>query len=135
METSTILAELIAFWAEADPIDGYVAGLKSARGKIFVPNNERINWLNEQLSTLRCKLPEIDERELRLTVAKLLDLIKTGVAFPLPPQAIADCAEGVFFILLNGGEQADYTAVYLENAEKLVAFEAKRWVGHQASIE
>lgn len=130
-----LIDELVEFWAETDPVSGYMAGLKSCQGKLFLPTPAALEQVRQRIVDLRGRLGEITDADLRESGAKLLDCIETGFATALPTQQVNGCANGVFGILVRNDQTADFVANYLDLAETLVSIEAGRWAGQTHTIE
>jgi hypothetical protein len=126
--------ELIEIWASIIPATGYIAGLESSKGKLFIPTPGAIESILKRIDSARRMRHKVFDPDIRAVGVKLLDHFQVLLEYSQPYQQLIRCLEGIFYILINNDEKSNFVTTFLNNVENLIDFETSRWSNQSFNI-
>lgn len=138
MSTSDVTSDIVNLWAGMNPAAGYTGGYYASLTTLFMGTADNLNSVRFRIATLRRRLGEIGDPDLRATADAVLTSLKTQIDMARPSGAgpsgtsaggIAAAADGVFYIVLKGDAAASWVPAYLDAVLGTVQFETARWQG------
>jgi hypothetical protein len=127
--------EIIALWGELFPVEGYIAGLEEAKGKLFLNTTENREAAFRRIEALDKRRGEIDNQRLRAAAGKIMRSFRAALTYVHPHSQVETSAWGLFAVMLKEDLQAPFVREYVGNVEQTLALEIDNWRGQEVPIE
>jgi hypothetical protein len=138
-----VTARISDLWSDINPVAGYTGGHLSSLTKLFFQTADSLHDMRSRIEVLRRELKQIPDVDLRGTADAILTTLKTQLELARPSGTgpsgtgaggVYAAADGVFYIVLKSDFDKDWVPGFLDEVQKMVEFETRRWWGQDFTI-
>jgi hypothetical protein len=127
LDDQAVLNDLIEFWKLLEPVEAYIAGYPSARGKLFDPSESNRAEVLDRAARLLAQVENFADHELREHARLFLRGVAVGLNCSSPEQMINQCALAIWFVGIRNDAGRRFVGPMLRSAAALIQTEHERW--------